>query len=128
MLGRQELDAQMNGPIIVVRNLESIRGIVDGVRKELNLAALHPDSKIHLSICRLTGKTTEGDRDDQLLRDRVETHWPLLSNGFPDSLSAIPLGKPDSGQMACAEQPTPQSSSHASEENHISHDDSSLSF
>ena len=114
MLGVQELDAKMNGPIIVARNLESIRGIVDGVREELNLAALHPDSKIHLSICRLTGKNADGDRDDQLLRDRVQPHWPLLENGFPDVLSALPMlprqrlehAQASAGSSTdCAEQP-----------------------
>ena len=114
MLGRQESDAQMNGPVIVVRNLEPIRGIIDAVREDLNLAPLHPDSKLHLSICRLTGKNADGDRDDKLLRDRVQPHWPLLGNGFPDVLSALPMlprqrlehAQASAGSSTdCAEQP-----------------------
>ena len=91
MLGYQPNDATMNGPVILARDLEPIRSIIDGVREELGLAALHPDSKIHVSMCRLTGRNAAGNRDDQLLRDRVQPHWPLLSNGFPDTLSAMPL-------------------------------------
>jgi hypothetical protein len=91
LLGMQTNDAKLNGPVIVARNLEPIRSIIDGVREELGLAALHPDSKIHVSMCRLTGRNAAGNRDDQLLRDRVQPHWPLLSNGFPDTLSAMPL-------------------------------------
>ena len=82
---------KLNGPVIVARSLESIRATIDGIRREIGLAPQHLDSKMHVSICHITGKNAKGERDDQLLRDRIEKPWPLLSNGFFDILPTLPL-------------------------------------
>ena len=91
MLGPAESDAIMNGPVIVARNLEKLRTIIDEVRAELRLGKLHLDSKIHMSICRLTGKGVfSGERNDLFLRQKVAPNWPRSGN-FPDVLTSLPL-------------------------------------
>ena len=91
LLGKAENDEILHGPIIVARDAECVRGQINEIRTALGLLNLHPDSRLHVTVCRISGKNSDGVRDDQMLRDRVEPHWPLLSNGFPDVLDRMPL-------------------------------------
>ena len=91
MLGAQENDAKLNGPIILAQSLEYWRRPINEIRASLNLGDLHPDYKIHMSFCRLTGRNAEGARDDQCLRNMVEQKWPKLLSGFPEVLEELPI-------------------------------------
>jgi len=91
LLGPEVNDDKTNGPITVVRDLEPARGTIDGIRGLLGLRSLHPDSMIHLSMCKLTGRDATGKRDDQLLRSMVVPGWPKLPSGYPAVLEGLPL-------------------------------------
>jgi len=91
LLGRKEFDASCNGPIVVSQSYEQCRHVINEIRSSLGLGHLHPDCKVHVSICRLTGRNAEGKRDDQLFRNMMEPRWPTLPSGAPAMLSELPI-------------------------------------
>ena len=90
LLGVEHNDGPLGGPVIAALNLESQRPVVNAVRKLLGVDEMHLDFSIHMTLCRITGKTGDGQRDDKALRDVAEPLWPKLSNGFPAVIEELP--------------------------------------
>ena len=113
MLGVEANDEALNGPVIVTRDLEEIRNHVNAVRALLGLGNLHLDCKLHMSLCRLTGKQADGAKDHQALRALLAPQWPKLGNGYPDIVKTLLLPKKrKSGEQADDESTSITAGSH----------------